>query len=113
VDAQPTPSKKSQILSLLKEGKSAREIAAIVNVSPAYIYTTKNRANTQGNLSLPPAKRGRPKGSKNKKPRAAKTIKHLQEIPQVSVRYVEIPVPQPFSHFSFLERLKILFFKKV
>ena len=112
MDAQPTPSKKAQILSLLKEGKSAREIAAIVNVSPAYIYTTKNRANTQGNLSLPPAKRGRPKGSKNKKPRAKPTT-HLQEVPQVSIRYVEIPVPQPFSHFSFLERLKILFFKKV
>lgn len=112
MEAQPTPSKKSQIMSLLKEGKSAREIAVIANVSPAYVYTTKNRAKVQGTLSLPPSKRGRPKGSKDKKPRA-KPATHLQEVPQVSIKYVEIPVPQPFSHFSFLERLKILFFKKV
>jgi transposase len=135
VDAQTTPvdsvtpvnppaqSKHSQILVMLTQGKSVPEIAEALGVTRAYVYTTKTKAKANGTLALAPAKRGRPKGSKNKpkKPPMQLVRKDVlanlkEEIATLKSRepiFVEVPVPQPISHYSFMQRLKILFFKRV
>ena len=121
----PTPatSKASQILVLLTQGKSAPEIADTLKVSRAFVYTIKSKAKANGTIALTPAKRGRPKGSKNKvkKPPMQLIRKDVlanlkEEIATLRLRepvFVEVAVPQPISHYSFTQRLKILFFKRV
>ena len=39
----------------------------------------------------------------------AQFIKQLQEATKPKIQYIEVEVPQPFSHFTFWQRLRILF----
>ena len=36
-------------------------------------------------------------------------IKQIQEATKPKIQYIEVEVPQPFSHFTFWQRLRILF----
>lgn len=39
----------------------------------------------------------------------AQFIRQLQEATKPKIQYIEVEVPQPFSHFTFWQRLRILF----
>ena len=43
----------------------------------------------------------------------AQFIRQIQEATKPKIQYIEVEVPQPFSHFTFWQRLRILFLGRV
>ena len=128
-----------EVRRLLAEGKAPAEVAKLMGVTAEAVYSVRaydrSKAQKARTASTPaPRKVGRPKGSKNKKVvSVGKTtlleldrnrlkdelfdtkelneqlIRSLQEATTPKIVYREVPVPQPFSHYSFWQRLGILF----
>jgi transposase len=53
-------SKKEQVVTMLKDGKSVSEIARLVSVSRPYVYTLKNAKRTAAKKAAPTAKGTKP-----------------------------------------------------
>lgn len=110
-----------------------------VTIGAVYSVRSYDRSKAQKARATPaatgaPRKLGRPKGSKNKKVVSVdkvtlleldrnrlkdelfdtkelneQLIRSLQEATTPKIVYREVSVPQPFSHYTFLQRLRILF----
>ena len=129
----PVETRKTKIIRLLGEGMQPKAVAAVLDVATSYVYTINAQLR---NGSVTARKPGRPKGSKAKaKPTQVvlkEVLKNLrtenEELrAQVEVlqseaailrqrpvtQYIEVEVPQPFSHYSFWQRLRILFLGRV
>ena len=134
---QTQETRKTKIIRLLGEGMHPKAVSAVLDVTPSYVYTINAQLR---NGSITVRKPGRPKGSKAKaKAKAKPTQVVLNEVlknlrtdneelrAQVEVlqgeaavlrqrpatQYIEVEVPQPFSHYSFWQRLRILFLGRV
>lgn len=130
--------KAAQVRKLLSEGKTPAEVAQLAGVKVQQVYNTRHYDNRKARLELTAqakadAKRpvGRPKGSKTKRAVPMqlidKTVLRDMQAELSALRtenarlcaeavkicpppvYVEVPVPQPFSHYTFWQRLRILF----
>ena len=126
--------KNVEIRKLLAEGKTPGEVAALMGVPVTRVYSVraydKKKQVAQAKTKRKP---GRPKGSKNSVKRTAPmqlirkdVLKNMQQelntlrtenarLCAEAVKvcpppvYVEVPVPQPFSQYTFWQRLRILF----
>lgn len=125
------PTELSQrIRVLLKEGRSTQEIMALTNARKHIVGLVKYHMERQENIRISPTtgkpvrkytKRTKYKAEVLAKPKKAQALVVLpkeeflhmqQEIAALRSRQpieVEIPVPQPFSHYTFMQRLRILF----
>lgn len=126
------PTELSQrIRTLLKEGRSTAEIMALTGTRKHIVGLVKYHMERQENVRISPAT-GKPvrKYVKRKKVKAEvkaapkkgqvlivvpkpEFLRMKQEIETLRNRRpieIEVPVPQPFSHYTFLQRLRILFF---
>jgi len=109
----PTKVNKAALIrALLKQKKKAKDIAAEVGCKVQYIYGVQNAARVRAKKAK--AKRaytrklellkGAPKRKYTKSGKYAK-----KATPEVRTQYIEVEVPQPFSHYTFWQRLRILF----
>lgn len=126
------PTELSQrIRTLLKEGRSTQEIMALTGTRKHLVGLVKYHMERQENIRISPLtgkpvrkyrKRGKVKAEVLAKPK--KKVEALIVIPKPEFLRmkeeletlrnrrpveVEIPVPQPFSHYTFWQRLRILF----
>ena len=125
---QPTELSK-RIRVLLKEGRTPAEIMALTGTRKHIVGLVKYHMERQENIRISPTT-GKPvrKYTKRKvktevraKPKQGQALivvpkteflRMQEEIATLRNRRpveVEIPVPQPFSHYTFLQRLRILF----
>lgn len=126
-------SKAAKIRTLLAEGQKPKNVAAILDVPVTYVYGVSHyakqraktaRAKINQPVSKPKAKRvvrvDKPtllELDRNRlkdelfdtKELNEQLIRSLQEATTPKIVYREVPVPQPFSHYTFLQRLRILF----
>lgn len=120
---QKQPSRAARIRALLAEGKTPSAIAATLGVTRQYVYGVRYYANSKSKQRISP-KTGLPVRKYTKKEPTQVVHKAVIEALQrenaelkreIAARRVptqiEIPVPQPVGHFTFVERLRILFFK--
>lgn len=124
-----------EVRRLLAEGKSPAEVANQMGVTISAVYSVRyyDRSKAQKARATPaptptPRKVGRPKGSRTKpKMVVYRDVFNAMKQELITLRtenirltvdavkvcpppvYVEVPVPQPFSHYSFWQRLGILF----
>ena len=126
---QPTELSK-RIRVLLKEGRTPAEIMALTGAKRHIVGLVKYHMERQENVRISP-KTGKPvrKYTKRKvkaevraKPKQGQALivvpkteflRMQEEIATLRNRRpveIEIPVPQPFSHYTFAQRLRILFF---
>lgn len=136
------PSRTARIRTLLAEGRSVAEIAAVLGVTKQMIYnvaysvrkkekSAKHISPRTGKPVRKYTKRGSVKADKPMhvdeatlleldRKRMKDELFDLKELNEQLVRdiqtattpkivYREIPVPQPFSHYTFMQRLRILF----
>lgn len=126
------PTELSQrIRTLLKEGRSTQEIMALTGTRKHIVGLVKYHMERQENIRISPitgkpvrryVKRTKAKAEVLAKPKkkvealivVPKTefLRMQEEIATLRNRRpveVEIPVPQPFSHYTFWQRLRILF----
>lgn len=126
------PTELSQrIRTLLKEGRSTQEIMALTGTRKHIVGLVKYHMERQENIRISPltgkpvrryVKRKKVKAEVLAKPK--KKVEALIVIPKPEFLRmkeeletlrnrrpveVEIPVPQPFSHYTFWQRLRILF----
>lgn len=106
------PNKAALIRALLKQKKNAKDIAAEVGCKVQYVYSVQNVDRVRAKKAK--AKRAYErklellKGSVKRK--YVKSGKYAKKTtPEVRTQYIEVEVPQPFSHFTFWQRLRILF----
>lgn len=125
---QPTELSK-RIRVLLKEGRTPAEIMALTGTRKHIVGLVKYHMERQENIRISPTT-GKPvrKYTKRKvkaevraKPKQGQALivvpkteflRMQEEIATLRNRRpveVEIPVPQPFSHYTFMQRLRILF----
>lgn len=125
---QPTELSK-RIRVLLKEGRTPAEIMALTGAKRHIVGLVKYHMERQENIRISPTT-GKPvrKYTKRKvkaevraKPKQGQVLivvpkteflRMQEEIATLRNRRpveVEIPVPQPFSHYTFMQRLRILF----
>lgn len=123
-----------EVRKLLAEGKTPGQVADLLKIPVANVYSVraydkkKQIAQDKANAKR---KVGRPKGSANKRvvpmQLIDKTVLRDMQAELATLRtenarltveavkvcpppvYVEVPVPQPFSHYTFWQRLRILF----
>lgn len=126
------PTELSQrIRTLLKEGRSTQEIMALTGTRKHLVGLVKYHMERQENIRISPLtgkpvrkyrKRGKVKAEvlaapKKKaqalivipKPEFLRMKEELETLRNRRPVEVEIPVPQPFSHYTFWQRLRILF----
>lgn len=126
------PTELSQrIRTLLKEGRSTQEIMALTGTRKHLVGLVKYHMERQENIRISPLtgkpvrkyrKRGKVKAevlaAPKKKAQALIVIpkdeflrmkEELETLRNRRPVEVEIPVPQPFSHYTFWQRLRILF----
>ena len=101
---ETTEKKSDAVRRMLLGSAKPKEIAELLGVTPNYVYSIKYYDQKKAaKANKPQRKRGRPR-----------KVKVVQQ-PYTPVEsatypvYVEIPVPQPFSHYTFWQRLRILF----
>lgn len=130
-------SKAAKIRTLLAEGQKPKNVAAILDVPVTYVYGVshyaKQRAKTARAKINQPVSKPKAKAKAKQVVRVDKPtlleldrnrlkdelfdtkelneqlIRSLQEATTPKIVYREVPVPQPFSHYTFLQRLRILF----
>lgn len=126
-------SKAAKIRALLADGQKPKAVAAVLDVPVSYVYGVnhyaKQRAKTARAKIKQPA--SKPKAKKavsvdkatlleldrnrlkdelfDTKELNEQLIRSLQEATTPKIVYREVSVPQPFSHYSFWQRLGILF----
>lgn len=119
----------TRIRALLKEGRTPAEIMALTGTRKHIVGLVKYHMERQENIRISPTT-GKPvrKYTKRKvkaevraKPKQGQVLivvpkteflRMQEEIATLRNRRpveVEIPVPQPFSHYTFMQRLRILF----
>lgn len=126
------PTELSQrIRTLLKEGRSTQEIMALTGTRKHIVGLVKYHMERQENIRISPitgkpvrryVKRTKAKAEVLAKPKKKaqalivipkdEFLRMQEEIATLRNRRpveVEIPVPQPFSHYTFWQRLRILF----
>jgi hypothetical protein len=106
------PNKAALIRELLKQKKKAKEIAAEVGCLVQYVYSVQNADRVRARKAKARRDYERRKeivaGSVKRK--YVKSGKYAKKAtPEVRTQYIEVEVPQPFSHFTFWQRLRILF----
>lgn len=124
-------SKAAKIRALLADGQKPKAVAAILDVPVTYVYGVnhyaKQRAKTtRAKIKQPASKQPASKSKATPTQLISKetlrcmkqelnalrtenirlTVEAATKIPPM---YVDMPVPQPFSHYTFLQRLRILF----
>lgn len=127
-------SKAAKIRALLADGQKPKAVAAVLDVPVSYVYGVnhyaKQRAKTAKAKIQQPASKRKAKQAvsvdkatlleldRNRlkdelfdtKELNEQLIRSLQEATTPKIVYREVSVPQPFSHYSFWQRLGILFF---
>ena len=108
------PSRAARIRALLAEGRKPAEIAATLGTTLQYIYGVRNYDKTRAKNKATSGKRISAKTGKPVRKYTRRNVaKPTPTTPAPKVVhqpiYVEVPVPQPFSHFTFWQRLRILF----
>ena len=130
--AQPT--RAARIRTLLTEGRSVAEIAAVLGVTKQTVYNVAHHARKKAQNAVRISPRtGKPLRKYTKregvkaevlaepskkvealivvpKPEFLRMQQELETLRNRRPVEVEIPVPQPFSHYTFTQRLRILFF---
>ena len=112
------PNKAALVRALLKQKKTPKQIAAEVGCKPQYVYSVQTYEKTKAKKLK--AKRayerrlellkGAPKRKYVKSGKYSKQEQSPLDVPPViKTQYIEVEVPQPFSHFTFWQRLRILF----
>lgn len=124
------PTKAQRMREMMAEGRTAAEIAATLGITVQRVYAFKSQDKRRQATRISP-KTGKPvrkytkregvKAEVRAKPKKAQALivipkeeflrmqeenKALRNRPPVTV---EVPVPQPFSHYTFWQRLRILF----
>ena len=129
------PTELSQrIRTLLKEGRSTQEIMALTGTRKHIVGLVKYHMERQENIRISPitgkpvrryVKRGKVKAEVKAAPKKAQALivipkteflrmkEELETLRNRRPVEVEIPVPQPFSHYTFWQRLRILFLGRV
>lgn len=127
-------SKAAKIRTLLADGQKPKAVAAILEVPVSYVYGVQYYAKQKAKTAKAKIKQPASKLKAKQAPRVNKAtmleldrnrlkdelfdtkelneqlIRSLQEATTPKIVYREVPVPQPFSHYSFWQRLGILFF---
>lgn len=128
-------SKAAKIRTLLAEGQKPKNVAAILDVPVTYVYGVQYYAKQKAKKAKTTIKQpvSKPKAKAKQVVRVDKPtlleldrnrlkdelfdtkelneqlIRSLQEATTPKIVYREVPVPQPFSHYTFWQRLRILF----
>ena len=112
------PNKANLIRALLKQKRKPKDIAAEVGCNVQYVYSVQNYDRVKAVKAKNRVKYERKKAivagavkrKYTKSGKYAKKVKSPLNVPPVvKTQYIEIEVPQPFSHFTFWQRLRILF----
>ena len=124
-------SKAAKIRTLLADGQKPKAVAAVLDVPVSYVYGVqhyaKHKAKTaKAKIKQPASKQPASKRKTTPKQLISKAVlrdmkQELKALHSENIRlavevastkppmYVEMPVPQPFSQYSFWQRLRILF----
>lgn len=119
-------SKAAKIRALTADGQKPKAIAAILDVPVSYVYGVqyyaKQKAKTaKAKIKQPASKRKATPMQLISKAALRDMKQELKALHSENIRltveaantrppmYVEMPVPQPFSQYTFLQRLRILF----
>ena len=110
-------SKASRIRVMLNQGTPPKEIAATLNTTLQNVYSVKYLTKKKADAKKAKAKELASTASVRISPitgkpvRAYKRRKPKQKRAQVVHKpfFIDVPVPQPVGHFSFWQRLRILF----
>lgn len=124
-------SKAAKIRALLADGQKPKAVAAVLDVPVSYVYGVnhyaKQKAKTaRAKIKQPASKQPASKRKATPKQLISKAVlsdmkQELKALHSENIRlavevantrppmYVDMPVPQPFSHYSFWQRLRILF----
>ena len=119
-------SKAAKIRTLLADGQKPKAVAAILEVPVSYVYGVqhyaKHKAKTaKAKIKQPASKRKATPTQLISKAVLRDMKQELKALHSENIRlavevantrppmYVEMPVPQPFSQYSFWQRLRILF----
>ena len=127
-------SKAAKIRALLADGQKPKAVAAVLDVPVTYVYSVQYYAKQKANKANAKIKQPASKSKAKRVVRVDKPtlleldrnrlkdelfdtkelneqlIRSLQEATTPKIVYRDVPVPQPFSHYSFWQRLGILFF---
>jgi hypothetical protein len=118
----PTKTNKAELIrTLLKDkNKTRAQIAEEVGCKVQYVFSVQNHDRVRARKLKAKRKlerqaelrNGAPKRKYTKSGKFAKTVPApttpMVE-PVVKTQYIEVEVPQPFSHYTFWQRLRILF----
>ncbi len=102
-------SKAAKIRAMLADGHKPKVVAAVLDVSVTYVYGVKSSAKQKvkaANKAVLRSMQGKlavMRGENSRMHAEAMAVTRPHPV------YVEVPVPQPFYHFSFWQRLRILF----
>ena len=126
-------SKAAKIRALLADGQKPKAVAAVLDVPVSYVYGVQHYAKHKAKTAKAKIKQPASKLKAKQAPRVNKAtmleldrnrlkdelfdtkelneqlIRSLQEATTPKIVYREVPVPQPFSHYTFMQRLRILF----
>lgn len=119
-------SKAAKIRALLADGQKPKAVAAVLDVPVSYVYGVqyyaKQKAKTaRAKIKQPASKRKATPTQLISKAVLRDMKQELKALHSENIRlavevantrppmYVEMPVPQPFSQYSFWQRLRILF----
>ena len=119
-------SKAAKIRALLADGQKPKAVAAVLDVPVSYVYGVqhyaKHKAKTaRSKIKQPASKRKATPTQLISKAVLRDMKQELKALHSENIRlavevastkppmYVEMPVPQPFSQYSFWQRLRILF----
>lgn len=119
-------SKAAKIRALLADGQKPKAVAAVLDVPVSYVYGVqhyaKHKAKTaKAKIKQPASKRKATPTQLISKAVLRDMKQELKALHSENIRlavevantrppmYVEMPVPQPFSQYSFWQRLRILF----
>jgi hypothetical protein len=112
----PTKTNKAAIIrELLKDKtKSKSAIAEEVGCKVQYVFSVQNHDRVRARKLKAKRKIERQQERRNGAPKRKYTKRNSAPTtpvaaPVVKTQYIEIEVPQPFSHYTFWQRLRILF----
>jgi uncharacterized protein YcbX len=119
-------SKAAKIRALLADGQKPKAVAAVLDVPVSYVYGVNHYAKQKAKTARAKIKQPASKRKETPTQLISKAVlrdmkQELKALHSENIRlavevantrppmYVDMPVPQPFSHYSFWQRLRILF----
>ena len=119
-------SKAAKIRALLADGQKPKAVAAVLDVPVSYVYGVQHYAKHKAKTAKAKIKQPASKCKATPTQLISKAVlrdmkQELKALHSENIRlavevantrppmYVEMPVPQPFSQYSFWQRLRILF----